>query len=206
MLTYKPYSLNQAESTKTRLYAKQGRNARFKSKKDRDIFLDGECAKISTDLAKQQSIKANLDNEIATYQNQLQTTTDSVAQLRTNLNGRDENIRQYQMALDEATETWNKLNDSKKDLQRHKRESDARLETAKAELDKAEKTLSTMMDRPTARGLNAMRRIRQEGTIPGIYGTLAELCQVDERYRTAVEATASSRYANLTTPSLLFSR
>lgn len=47
-----------------------------------------------------------------------------------------------------------------------------------------------MMDHNTNRGIAAVRRIKRQYNIDGVYGTLAELFEVNDRYRTAVEVTA----------------
>jgi structural maintenance of chromosome 3 (chondroitin sulfate proteoglycan 6) len=47
-----------------------------------------------------------------------------------------------------------------------------------------------MMDNNTSRGTAAVRRIKRQYNLEGVYGTLAELFDVNERYRTAVEVTA----------------
>jgi structural maintenance of chromosome 3 (chondroitin sulfate proteoglycan 6) len=47
-----------------------------------------------------------------------------------------------------------------------------------------------MMDHNTSRGIAAVRRIKRQHNLDGVYGTLAELFEVNDRYRTAVEVTA----------------
>lgn len=47
-----------------------------------------------------------------------------------------------------------------------------------------------MMDHNTSRGIAAVRRIKRQHNLEGVYGTLAELLDVNDRYRTAVEVTA----------------
>lgn len=47
-----------------------------------------------------------------------------------------------------------------------------------------------MMDHNTSRGIAAVRRITRQHNFEGVYGTLADLFEVNERYRTAVEVTA----------------
>lgn len=47
-----------------------------------------------------------------------------------------------------------------------------------------------MMDHNTSRGTAAVRRIKRQHNLEGVYGTLAELFDVNDRYRTAVEVTA----------------
>lgn len=46
------------------------------------------------------------------------------------------------------------------------------------------------MDHNTSRGIAAVRRIKRQHNLEGVYGTLAELFEVNDRYRTAVEVTA----------------
>ena len=48
------------------------------------------------------------------------------------------------------------------------------------------------MDRNTSRGLAAVRRIKRQHNLDGVYGTLAELLEVNDRYRRAVEVTAGN--------------
>lgn len=47
-----------------------------------------------------------------------------------------------------------------------------------------------MMDNNTSRGIAAVRRIARQHNLQGVYGTMAELVEVNDRYRTAVEVTA----------------
>lgn len=61
---------------------------------------------------------------------------------------------------------------------------------ASQEVDRAERGLSQMMDHNTSRGIAAVRRIKRQHNLEGVYGTLAELFEVNDKYRTAVEVTA----------------
>lgn len=67
---------------------------------------------------------------------------------------------------------------------------DSVISNASQEADRAERSLSSMMDHNTSRGTAAVRRIKRQHNLEGVYGTLAELFDVNERYRTAVEVTA----------------
>lgn len=48
------------------------------------------------------------------------------------------------------------------------------------------------MDQNTSRGLAAVRRIKRQHNLDGVYGTLAELLEVGDRFRRAVEVTAGN--------------
>jgi len=69
---------------------------------------------------------------------------------------------------------------------------DSIISNAQNELRHAEQELSHTMDQNTSRGLMAVRRIQRQYNLEGVFGTLAELMEVNERYRRAVEVTAGN--------------
>ena len=77
-----------------------------------------------------------------------------------------------------------------RELWREEAKLDSIISNASGEVDRAERNLSHMMDHNTNRGITAVRRIKRQHEIEGVYGTLAELFDVSDRYRTAVEVTA----------------
>lgn len=77
-----------------------------------------------------------------------------------------------------------------RELWREDAKLDSVLSNALNELRQAEQELSHTMDQNTSRGLAAVRRIKRQHNLEGVYGILAELCDVSERYRRAVEVTA----------------
>ena len=66
------------------------------------------------------------------------------------------------------------------------------MHNARSDLRQAEMELSHTMDKATSRGLAAMRDIKRQNNLEGCFGTLAELMDVDERFRKAVEITAGN--------------
>lgn len=77
-----------------------------------------------------------------------------------------------------------------RELWREEAKLDSILSNASHEVDRAERNLSHMMDHNTSRGIAAVRRIKRQYNLEGVCGTLADLFEVNERYRTAVEVTA----------------
>ncbi|EEY22787.1 chromosome segregation protein sudA [Verticillium alfalfae VaMs.102] len=65
-------------------------------------------------------------------------------------------------------------------------------ETALHEKHDAENRLGHSMDGATKRGLATIRRLKREQDVPGAYGTLAELFEVNEAYRLAAEQIAGN--------------
>lgn len=66
------------------------------------------------------------------------------------------------------------------------------MHNAQTELRRSEHELSHTMDQDTSRGLAAVRDIKRQYNLEGVFGTLAELMEVNERYRKAVEVTAGN--------------
>ena len=66
------------------------------------------------------------------------------------------------------------------------------MHNAQMELRHSEQELSHTMDQNTSRGLAAVRDIKKQYNLDGVFGTLAELMEVNERYRKAVEVTAGN--------------
>ena len=79
-----------------------------------------------------------------------------------------------------------------RELWREDAKLDSVMQNAQKELRQSEQELSSTMDQNTSRGLAAVRRIKRQYKLDGAYGTLAELMEVSERYRRAVEVTAGA--------------
>lgn len=79
-----------------------------------------------------------------------------------------------------------------RELWREDAKLDSVISNAQNEFRQAEQELSHAMDQNTSRGLAAVRRIKRQHNLDGIHGTLAELLEVHERYRRAVEVTAGN--------------
>lgn len=79
-----------------------------------------------------------------------------------------------------------------RELWREDAKLDSVMQNAQKELRHSEQELSSTMDQNTSRGLAAVRRIKRQYNLGGALGTLAELMEVNERYRRAVEVTAGA--------------
>ena len=79
-----------------------------------------------------------------------------------------------------------------RELWREDARLDSTLSNTEKELRQAERDLSHRMDANTSRGLAAVRRIKEQLKLDGVYGTVAELMEVSEKFNTAVETTAGN--------------
>ncbi|KAI9754849.1 MAG: hypothetical protein M4579_004506 [Chaenotheca gracillima] len=184
--------LDDAEASRQRLYAKQGRNARFKSKRERDDWLRKEIEEANVALATRKATRMQTTEEVAHLETQISNIENEIAELQEKFQGRGDSMQEMAARVQSAKDEWNRLNDERKELWRQEVKNDSLANNLKQEMEQAERVLSHTMDHNTSRGLAAVRRIKRQYNLDGVYGTLAELMEVNERYRTAVEVTAGN--------------
>ncbi|KAI9678955.1 MAG: Structural maintenance of chromosomes protein 3 [Trizodia sp. TS-e1964] len=184
--------LDEAESIRQRLYAKQGRNSQFKSKKQRDDWLRREVDEVNVALAKRKAIFMEVSEEIQELQANINTLETEMAQLRESFDSRGDSMQTISQEVQQAKDERDRLIDQRKELWREEAKLEATIGNVKQQLEQAERKLSHTMDQNTSRGLAAVRRIKNQFNLEGVYGTMAELMEVSEKYRTAVEVTAGN--------------
>lgn len=182
--------LDNAEGTRQRLYAKQGRNAQFRNKRERDDWLRKAINDSYPDLAKVKAVRVQTVEDIAELETDITTAEAEIAELREQLDGRGDSNDAMLKQVQEAKTLRDRLMDERKELWREDAKLDSVMHNAQSELRHAEQELSQTMDQNTSRGLAAVRDIKRQHNLDGCYGTLAELMEVDERFRRAVEVTA----------------
>ncbi|KKK12562.1 hypothetical protein P175DRAFT_0440382 [Aspergillus ochraceoroseus IBT 24754] len=182
--------LTDAETIRQRLYAKQGRNSRFKNKSERDKWLQAEIKNNYTSISSVQAVMAQTQEDINELENGIALLEPETERLRQQIDGRGDTIQSVDQQVQAAKDERDRLMDQRKELWREEAKLDSILSNASNEVDRAERNLSHMMDHNTSRGIAAVRRIKRQYDLDGVYGTLAELFEVNDRYRTAVEVTA----------------
>lgn len=184
--------LDTADATRQRLLSKQGRNAQFRSKAERDKWLKKEIDELNNTLATQKANRLDADEEVRAVQSEIQNLEKDISGLRERLEGWGGNRQALSEQVTNAKDALERLSDERKILRREDDKLESVTNTAQRELNRAEQDLSHSMDGATARGLATVRRLKREQNLPGAYGTLAELLHVNENYRIAVEQTAGN--------------
>ncbi|KAL2830124.1 RecF/RecN/SMC [Aspergillus pseudoustus] len=182
--------LTESETVRQRLYAKQGRNSRFKNKSERDKWLHAEVKNNYTSISSVQAVLSQTQEDIKELENDIALLEPETERLRQQIDGRGDTIQTVEQEVQAAKDERDRLMDQRKELWREEAKLDSILSSASNEVDRAERSLSQMMDHNTSRGIAAVRRIKRQHNLEGVYGTLAELFDVNDRYRTAVEVTA----------------
>ncbi|KAJ5083909.1 Chromosome segregation protein SudA [Penicillium alfredii] len=178
--------LTEAETSRQRLYAKQGRNSRFKNKSERDKWLQMEVRESHTSISTVQGVVAQTHEDIKELESEIASLEPETERLRKQIDGQGDNVHSVDQQIQNAKDERDRLMDQRKE----EAKLDSVLSNASQEVDRSERNLSQMMDNNTSRGIAAVRRIKRQHNLEGVYGTLAELFEVNDRYRTAVEVTA----------------
>jgi structural maintenance of chromosome 3 (chondroitin sulfate proteoglycan 6) len=185
-------ALDNAEAGRRRLYEKQGRSAQFKTKAERDKWLRNEINELNTTLGEQKANRINANEEVAAVQSEIQSLEGEIAGLRKRFEGWGGSRQALSDEVSTAKDALEKLSDERKVLRREDDKLESVIGNARQEWERAERELSHTMDGATSRGLNTIRRLKREHNMTGAYGTLAELLDVPEEYRIAVEQTAGN--------------
>lgn len=183
------------EAQRTRiaaLYAKQGRSAHFASEEARDAALRAELAELEQEdaalAAAARDTAAALDAARTQHAEHVRAREDH-----------EQRTAAAAAATHDAHEAWRALQarreallEQKKSAWRKETHCTAQLTHARDQLSAAQRLLAGTMDRATAAGLQSVEAIVARERLTGVHGPLYQLFDVDERYATAVEATAGA--------------
>ena len=106
--------LSSAEDTRSGLYAKQGRNSRFRNKKERDDWLREAINSSYTDLSKVKAVRVQTTEDIAELENEIENTEAEITELREQLDQRGVNSEAIQKDIQEAKALRDRLMDERK--------------------------------------------------------------------------------------------
>ena len=106
--------LSSAEDTRSGLYAKQGRNSRFRNKKERDDWLREAINSSYTDLSKVKAVRVQTAEDIAELETEIGSTETEIAELQEQLNSRGDNSEAIQKDIQEGKAQRDRLMDERK--------------------------------------------------------------------------------------------
>ena len=105
--------LDGAEASRQRLYAKQGRNSRFRNKRERDDFLRKEVDETYPQLKKIKAVRMQTIEEINDMEKQISTQESAIESLRGQLEQRGESDGDLQHQLQEKKAEKEKIMDER---------------------------------------------------------------------------------------------
>ncbi|KDE07866.1 hypothetical protein MVLG_01960 [Microbotryum lychnidis-dioicae p1A1 Lamole] len=185
-------ALETAQTTLGVLHAKEGRRNQFRTQAERDRHLkalvEGHGKAIQEREKGAQALEADLEKAKET----LSAIQEGSAEVRKELDGRKEAIREMQTKLAQHKVAQAEAVEKRKDVWKEDAKLDSQLRHAMEQLKTAQRNLSATVDRDTARGIASARAIAERLGLQGYHGALFELFTVEDRYKVAVEVTAGT--------------
>lgn len=108
--------LSSAEDTRSGLYAKQGRNSRFRNKRERDDWLREAINSSYTDLSKVKAVRVQTTEDITELENEIADIEAEITELREQLDSRGDNSEAIQKDIQEAKALRDRLMDERKSV------------------------------------------------------------------------------------------
>lgn len=180
-------NLAHLESRQRILLSKQGRFSQFSSKTQRDSWLKDEIKKLSHTIKSEEESLLSLENLERELQQQLSALVAQIDANDNQLAERRSKNNQISNELEDLKLKYTSLVDERKSLWRE----DSKLKSMQAnfdsELNTSRQKINETMDRSMANGLESVKRIVKNLKLDGVHGSLGELIEVSEKYKTAVE-------------------
>nr|CCA17167.1 structural maintenance of chromosomes protein 3 put [Albugo laibachii Nc14] len=183
--------LQQSLQQSDELIAKESRKSQFRTKKERDMFLDSEIKELEQLLHRR---KCDKDKIIGVTE----SLRDSVRELEQDLESRSQALHEHRLVVNsfqpqllQLKEERNTISEERKELWRVENELASDVRRCADQLKRGENVLHSTMAFDVRRGLEAVREMTTQMKIKGVYGPLIDLvAPVDERFCTAVDEAA----------------
>jgi structural maintenance of chromosome 3 (chondroitin sulfate proteoglycan 6) len=180
-----------AEGQYKRLQDKQGRTAHYSNKRERDTALRAQIDETNGDLSRRKAVLMQTNEEITELQNDIERIEGEIAELRQAIDNEGDAAVDLAAQLEKAKDAKKAVVDKQTNLWREQNRLSSQLGNVQKDLHHAEQTFSRLLDHGTSRGLESLRRYRRDG-LQGVHGTIAELLQVPENYRSVTESAAEA--------------
>jgi structural maintenance of chromosome 3 (chondroitin sulfate proteoglycan 6) len=111
---YVKTKLSDAETSRQRLYAKQGRNSRFKSKSERDKWLQAEIKDNRRSASTVEGVMAQTNEDIKELESEIASLESETQSLREQVEGRGDAVHSVDQQLQSAKDERDRLMDQRK--------------------------------------------------------------------------------------------
>jgi structural maintenance of chromosome 3 (chondroitin sulfate proteoglycan 6) len=106
--------LTEAETSRQRLYAKQGRNSRFKNKSERDKWLQMEIRETHRSIANVQGVVTQTQEDIQELEKEIALLEPETERLRKQIDGRGDTMHSVDQEIQNAKDERDRLMDQRK--------------------------------------------------------------------------------------------
>jgi structural maintenance of chromosome 3 (chondroitin sulfate proteoglycan 6) len=189
--------LLEAEGQRKRLEEKQGRTAFYSNKRQRDDALRAQVDEANGDLSRRKAVLMQTNEEILELQGDIERLEGEIVELRSTIESEGDAGVTLAAKVEKARDAYKAIDDEQKNLYREQAKIGTQVLNAGDELRRAESTFSRLLDHGTSRGLESLRRYQKERALQGVHGTIADLLQVPETYRSVTENAAEGALFNV---------
>lgn len=106
--------LDEAETVRQRLYAKQGRNSRFRNKSERDKWLQKEIQETKNSITSVKAVRAQTSEDIKELENSIALLEPEIESLRKQIDGRGDAMQSIEQEVQAAKDERDRLMDQRK--------------------------------------------------------------------------------------------
>ena len=187
--------LLEISSKQRALYAKQSRFLKFVNKKDRDSWLNTEISKLKRQITDKDQEMRHISNEVKTRESSLEELSESIKKLNDSLNDEEhiKTLANLKTTINDSKQQITQLVDQRKILWRDEIRLKSVHDSLTNDLTNATNIVNQTMDRAQAQGIAAVKQIAQRLNLSDrVYGTVAELFNVNDKYKTAAEVIAGN--------------
>ncbi|KAI5950077.1 SMC3 [Candida theae] len=187
--------LGELHSKQRALYSKQNRFSQFDNKQKRDSWLADEISKLKKQVKeKEQDIK-HVSKELKSKIGDEKSCSQRISELESLLN--DENnsvqISTLKNSIQSLKSKISQCVDKRKSLWRDEIRLKSVFDSITNDFNNASDTVNRTMDRAQAQGIAAVKSIAKKLNLEkNVYGTVAELFQVGDKYKVATEVIAGT--------------
>lgn len=185
-------TLNDVRAKQRLILSKQGRFEKFSSKNERDDWLKAEIAHIEDSIQRKTLSLQQSTQQHSKVVKEMEIADSTREKFASSINEANSQIDILSPQLVSARSNHVSLNDERKTLWKEDAKLRALCTTYDTQWSEAQRSMADTMDRSTASGLDSVRRLTSQMNLLGVYGTLGELIEVSEKYKTAAEVVAGN--------------
>lgn len=177
------------------LYSKQNRFLKFTSKEERDRWLKEQISETSKELEIKDNIMNKLDSQANSEREEIFEYNKRIEEINESLSDDKQGqiIEELQESMNDLKIKITELTDQRKSFWRDEIRLKSIQDSLNHDLDNANYLVNQTMDRGQSQGLSSVNSIVKKLHLEdSVYGPLADLFSVSDKYKTAVEVIAGN--------------
>ncbi|CCG22050.1 Smc3 protein [Candida orthopsilosis Co 90-125] len=187
--------LSELHSKQRALYSKQNRFSKFENKEKRDSWLTTEISKLKKQVKEKEQDVKQISNELKSKTSDGDSCLERIHKLESLL--QDENhsvqITSLKNSIQSLKLKINQCVDQRKSLWRDEIRLKSVFDSVTNDFNNASDLVNRTMDRAQAQGIAAVKWIAKKLNLEkNVYGTVAELFHVNDKYKVATEVIAGT--------------